>query len=134
MTPKYDRFELTLHGPATGNPFLEVQLEARFQLGNRFCIVPGFYDGDGCYRLRFLPTLEGTWEYVTRSNVPELDGKTGKVEVGPARPGSHGPVRVAKQFHFAYDDGTPFIPVGTTAYNWVNQAPEIVAQTWRTLE
>lgn len=133
MIPKYDRLELTLNGPAGGNPFLEVQLQARFQLGNRFCIVPGFYDGDGCYRLRFMPDEEGVWSYVTSSNVPALNGQAGTVEVGPARPGNHGPVRVAQTYHFAYDDGTPFYPVGTTAYNWVNQPPEIVAQTWRTL-
>ncbi len=133
MTPKYGRFELSLQGPSAGNPFLEVHLEATFQQGNTRCRVLGFYDGDGIYRIRFMPELEGEWTYVTRSNVPELDGKTGIVEVGPADAGCHGPVRVAKKYHFAHADGTPFIPVGTTAYNWVNQTPEIVAQTWKTL-
>jgi len=133
MTAKYDLFELTLEGPCEGNPFIETTLEAQFWLNDRVLTVPGFYDGDGLYRLRFMPDAEGEWRYQTASNIQCLDGIAGTVEVGPAKPGSHGPVRVHDRYHFAYDDGTPFLPFGTTAYNWVNQPPDIVAQTWETL-
>ena len=39
--------------------------------------VPGFYDGDGIYRVRFMPDNEGEWTYRTRSKTAALDGKTG---------------------------------------------------------
>lgn len=130
---KYSMFELTLNGPSSGNPFTEVDLRATFSYLNYKKVVSGFYDGDGVYKVRFMPDKEGSWEYVTSCNVSELDGKSGSFECIPALEGSHGPVRVKDRFHFAHDDGTPFFPVGTTAYNWTNQSPEIVEQTIKTL-
>jgi hypothetical protein len=61
-------YELSLTGPATGNPFLEVELRAIFRQGEREVRVNGFYDGDGTYKLRFLPDTTGAWSYTTRSN------------------------------------------------------------------
>jgi hypothetical protein len=43
--------------------------------------VAGFYDGDGTYRLRFMPTEQGRWHYTTHRNRPELDSKTGEFTV-----------------------------------------------------
>ena len=37
--------------------------------------VPGFYDGDGIYRIRFSPAVLGIWRWQTASNVEPLDGK-----------------------------------------------------------
>ncbi len=36
--------------------------------------------------------------------------------------GNHGPVRVRNTTHFAYEDGAPYIPIGTTAYAWTIRA------------
>ncbi|PTT76945.1 hypothetical protein DBR42_26110, partial [Pelomonas sp. HMWF004] len=44
-------FEVELKGPAEGNPFVDVQLTARFSDGAQTVEVEGFYDGDGVYRL-----------------------------------------------------------------------------------
>lgn len=68
-------FEIALDGVSTGKPFLEVDLSARFSRGDRALTVSGFYDGDGDYRIRFMPDQQGRWRYETRSNRPELDGK-----------------------------------------------------------
>ncbi len=130
---KYDRFELELNGPKTGNPFVDVALKASFTNGNDTFRIDGFYDGDGCYKIRFMPTKEGRYDYITTCNVSELDRVSGSFECVPARAGRHGPVRVHKTFHFAYDDGTPFYPVGTTAYNWTNQDRGTVELTLETL-
>ena len=63
-------FEMELHGPAEGNPFVDVSLSAEFSLleqpDARRINVPGFYDGDGTYRLRFMPDRQGVWQYTTR--------------------------------------------------------------------
>ena len=133
MTPQYGTFELHFRGPEDGNPFVDVILSAVFTYRNQRCYVPGFYDGDGVYRIRFMPTIEGKWHYVTHCNVPVMDEQSGSFVCGPAAAGQRGPVRVARQFHFAHDDGTPFYPVGTTAYAWTSQEPETVSQTLETL-
>ncbi|WP_327581569.1 DUF5060 domain-containing protein [Nonomuraea sp. NBC_00507] len=109
--------EIELTGPSDGNPFAEVELSARYTYRNRTVEAEGFYDGDGVYRIRFMPDREGSWEFVTRSNVPELDGYTGAFEATPAT--SRGPVR-AVGTRFEYADGTPHLSFGTTCYHWTH--------------
>ena len=52
-------FELVFTGPGMGNPFTEVELSSEFQCGEKRVIVPGFYDGDGLYKVRFIPDIQG---------------------------------------------------------------------------
>lgn len=125
--------EIGLKGPDTGNPFLDVSLSAVFDGPGKTIGAQGFYDGGGIYRLRFMPPLPGTWRYRTRSNAPTLDNKSGSFEVAPASPRNHGPVGVADTFHFAYADGTPYRPLGTTSYAWTHQPDAQCLQTLKTL-
>jgi len=127
-------FELSLDGPNDGNPYLDVTLSAQFSYQNRVLEPDGFYDGDGVYRVRFMPDTPGEWRYVTKSNVPDLDGHQGQFTCVAASEGNHGPVRVKDKFHFAYDDGTPFYPFGTTCYAWAHQGDELEEQTLETLK
>ena len=53
--------------------------------------------------------------------------------MSPPGPGNHGPVEVADRFHFAYRDGTRFLPIGTTAYAWTHQGAALEEQTLATL-
>lgn len=131
--PVYERFELELFGPADGNPYVEIALMATFTLGIREIVVPGFYDGDGIYRVRFMPPEQGEWRYVTEANTPVLAGKTGSFIATQPRACVHGPVRVRNQFHFAYDDGTPYAPFGTTCYAWTHQPLAMHDKTLETL-
>jgi hypothetical protein len=118
---QWDVFEASFPGPSSGNPFLDVELEATFQQKSRTVRVPGFYDGQGVYKVRFMPDTQGAWSYVVRANVPELDGQTGSFNATEPQPGVHGPVHVAHRYHFAYADGTPYLPFGTTCYAWTHQ-------------
>ncbi|MBZ3900215.1 DUF5605 domain-containing protein [Streptomyces griseiscabiei] len=130
---RWRTFELELHGPDHGNPFTDVALRAEFRHGDRSLTAHGFYDGEGTYRIRFLPDEEGTWTFRTTSNARSLDAITGSLHCGPARTGDHGPVRVHETFHFRHADGTRYQPVGTTAYAWTHQGEELEEQTLRTL-
>lgn len=125
QVPKWGIFELVLEGPSTGNPYLAIELDAEFRFhgnSNSTSIrVPGFYDGNGVYRVRFMPDREGEFTYITRSSAETLDGKTGTFKATEAERRSHGPVRVRNQFHFAYADGKPYFPFGTTCYAWTHQ-------------
>jgi hypothetical protein len=126
-------FELVLNGPETGNPFSDVTLSARFENGGRAFSIPGFYDGDGTYRIRFMPDTAGRWTYATSSNIPDLNAKTGGFDCVSPSKGNHGPVRVANRFHFAYADGTPFRLLGTTCYGWIHAEPRVREKTLLTL-
>jgi hypothetical protein len=130
---RWGLFELASRGPAFGNPFLDVQFRAEFRHQHRAIKVDGFYDGGGVYRLRFMPDTIGVWTYTTRSNSPELDGKTGQLTCVPPSKGNHGPVSVRNTSHFGYADGTPYFPVGTTCYAWAHQGEELEQQTLQTL-
>jgi Domain of unknown function (DUF5060)/Protein of unknown function (DUF4038)/Domain of unknown function (DUF5605) len=128
-------FELELTGPATGNPFQEVEFGARFAHKHRSIDVDGFYDGDGVYRVRFMPDTPGTWSYCTSSNVSSLAEKQGTFTCVPARSEcNHGPVRVANTYHFAHADGTPYKQIGTTCYAWTHQGDQLEQQTLETLQ
>ena len=118
---KYDVFELALKGPASGNPYLDVTITAEFTCGARREKVPGFYDNNGVYKIRFMPDEVGRWSYVVSSNDTALQGQRGIFECSKSRKEGHGPVRVRNQFHFAHDDGTAYLPFGTTCYAWTHQ-------------
>jgi hypothetical protein len=131
---RWGLFELALEGREDGNPFLDVQLCAEFRYENRVVHADGFYDGDGTWRVRFMPDALGAWSYVSRSNMPELDGRTGQFTCVEPSPGNHGPVSVRNTYHFAYADGTPYFQVGTTCYAWVHQGDALEEQTLATLK
>jgi len=80
-----------------------------------------------------MPDTPGRWTTVTRSNVDELDGVMGEFTCVEPSAGNHGPVGVRNTYHFAYADGTPYFPVGTTCYAWVHQGTAIEEQTLATL-
>jgi len=130
---RWSVFETSLSGPEAGNPFLEVKFGASFRIGYRVVDVEGFYDGGGTYRVRFMPDTPGEWSYVTRSNRPELDGKSGKFLCQAAARSNHGPVRVRNTYHFGYEDGTPYLPFGTTSYAWAHQGDKLEEETLNTL-
>ena len=126
-------FELEFKGPSSGNPFSEVYLSAEFHHLNRTLFCEGFYDGDGIYKIRFMPDEPGDWSYTTKSNQPSLDSKNGKFICTLHSGNNHGPVKVRNTYDFGYSDGTSFYPVGTTCYAWVHQPEELVNQTLATL-
>ncbi|MHC4556278.1 MAG: DUF5060 domain-containing protein, partial [Planctomycetota bacterium] len=127
-------FELSLKGPSGDNPFVDVQLSGEFRQNERVFRPEGFYDGNGIYRIRFMPDMPGRWSYVTKSNHRELDGKKGKFTCIEPSPGNHGPVRVQRTWHFEYADGTPYFQVGTTCYAWAHQGNAREEQTLATLK
>ncbi len=137
MTKEIERwgiFELTLHGPTDGNPFVDVEFSAQFRYKNRVVEPAGFYDGDGVYKVRFMPDTLGKWTYTTQSTCEALDGQTGSFVCVSPSSGNHGPVRVRNTFHFVYEDGSPYVQIGTTCYAWAHQGDDLEAQTLKTLE
>lgn len=130
---QWDTEEIVLRGPSEGNPYREVQLEARFTQGDRTMVVPGFWDGGDTYRIRFSPPTTGEWRYETQSSIPDLSGQSGVIAVTAPTGNNHGPVQVANTYYLHYADGTPYHQFGTTCYAWVHQTRELQEQTLKTL-
>ncbi len=73
--------------------------------------IPGFYNGDKEWVLRFCPPEEGVWEYLVFSSLSELAGKKGQVRVKPnTRVWQKGPIRISEDNpqQFTYADGSPY--------------------------
>ena len=77
--------------------------------------IPGFYDGNGTWKVRLSPTIEGDWSLVTRSSLPALDNRkvTFRCQPNPS-PAVHGGLIVDPDYprHFVYEDGTRFYLLG----------------------
>jgi hypothetical protein len=131
--PLWELFEFSVVYEKAGNPYTEVSFSATFRHRNRTLFAEGFYDGEGTYRLRFMPDSLGEWTFQTTSNVNELNGITGKFLCIKPLAGAHGPVGIRNTFDFGYADGTPYYPVGTTCYAWVWQGDTMVNKTLETL-
>lgn len=130
---KWGVFELSLEGPAEGNPYLDVTVSAVFKNGDKTVAVPGFYDGDGVYRVRFSPDRPGQWSYITKSDQAKLSGQSGSFTCVQPTAGNHGPVRPANTHYLEYSDGSPYYAVGTTSYQWTSVKQSIQEKTLETL-
>ncbi|MBQ9825451.1 MAG: DUF5060 domain-containing protein, partial [Solobacterium sp.] len=130
---KWSVFEITLEGPSEGNPFTEQYLNGIFSGRNECVITDGFYDGEGIYKIRFMPSYEGKYTFVLKGSFLNTP-LSGAFYVGAPDENNHGVVRVVNTHHFAYEDGTPYIPVGTTAYVWNLQSDELIQETLKSLE
>lgn len=125
---RWDILEVTLKGPEDGNPFVDQWVKGVFRGKNETVETMGFYDGQGVYKVRFMPSFQGEYTYETSGSFAEA-ATSGTFTVTPAKEGNHGPVRVANTYHFAYEDGTPYYSVGTTCYVWPHQPEEVRQKT-----
>ncbi len=131
---RWDVFEWVLTGPEAGNPFLDVNLNAQFRQGDRMIEVTGFYDGNGTYRIRFMPDSPGIWQGVSSSNKPDLTGQSCSFVCTDAEGDNHGPVIRDGRFGLRYADGSPYCCLGTTCYAWIHQGDEMAETTLKSLE
>lgn len=122
--PRWEMQEFVVAGRAlTGNPFRDAALVGEFTSpSGAVKVVDGFYDGGETWRLRFAPDEEGEWNYRLRGEGVEVHQR------GTLRctaPRGRGFIRVHPEspHAFAYDDGTPFFPMGDTCYGLHDDSP-----------
>lgn len=131
---KWDVFEVEVKGKSDGNPFLDYAVQGTFQGEQETVTVDGFYDGDGVYKVRFMPDREGIYTYRVWGSCME-EVVEGSFEVLPVTSEhNHGRVQVIDKCHLGYEDGTPYYSIGTTCYAWVNQTMELQEKTLETLQ
>ena len=100
---------------------------------NKSYDIIGFWSGGKEWRVNFAPPFTGKWKYSSTSPDRGLRNYDGTFEVIPwteseknANPVRRGFVRVRKSgetagHFFEYSDGTPFLWIGDTWWNWTNR-------------
>lgn len=95
--------------------------------------VPGFWDGLNTWKIRFAPPIPGIWKYETFSENKQMKGRKGQLEVSgwtreelEENPARRGFVIVNtneqnRGRYFTYTDGTPFLWIGDTWWDWTNR-------------
>lgn len=130
---KWGLFEIVCEGKEMGNPFVDVIITGSFLHEQERADVDGFYDGKGKYIVRFMPSFEGKYTFEVKGTFSDRIYR-GEFEVTEPGKNNHGMVRVANTFHFAYEDGTPYYPIGTTCYVWNLQDDERIEETLQSLK
>ncbi len=141
----WEVFEITLKSTAQAqNPYVEFLktgdqpfLTATFtgtdgRSQRKIIKVPGFWDGENTWKIRFTPPIDGTWKYETVSQDRKMNRKKGSITVSgwteeekninPARRGfmvvnGSDP---RKGRYFTYTDGTPVLWIADTWWDWTN--------------
>ncbi|WP_442512221.1 DUF4038 domain-containing protein [Novipirellula sp. SH528] len=93
---------------------VDVDVSAKFEnTAGQNLEVPGFYDGGTDYVIRFTPPTPGTWNYVTKSSLPAIDGKQGTLSVADAADGRKGGVVIDPKHsrRFRYENGDIYYPI-----------------------
>lgn len=133
--PVYGLFEVSF--PVTlayDNPFdsSSIQVDAEIQTPDGSTrTVPCFFDGDAGWKLRFTPSLAGSYSYRVTAKTPsaQAEAASGRFQVEPgAEPGF---VRVGKNSsrHFVFDNGDSYFPVGENM-GWVRWGGSSSLKTW----
>ena len=66
--------------------------------------MDGFYDGEGVYKVRYMPSFVELYTFEVTGSAIDGEVLTGKFQVTPASEENHGPIRVANTYHFAYEE------------------------------
>ncbi len=126
---QYETFELQFVGEVLTADYAVIPLVAEFTNSAESKKVYGFYDGEGVYKIRFLPEKPG--EYIWKvSGAVNAEGH----EICEAADGEHHGLVKAVDTHFEFEDGKLFVPFGTTVYALAHQENALVEQTLQTLK
>jgi Protein of unknown function (DUF4038)/Domain of unknown function (DUF5060) len=114
--PRWEPYEFSFGCDARlENPFqIGFAAEATGPGGSRLTL-PGFYDGNGTWKVRFTPAAEGEWSLLTHSEVPALNNRRASlICISNLASNTHGGLRVDPQYprHFVFEDGTRYFLMG----------------------
>lgn len=72
--------------------------------------IPGFYNGDSEWVVRFTPSTTGTWSAKSFSSIKKLSGRKITIEVSHSEQGEFGAIKINPEHkhHFIYENGLPY--------------------------
>jgi hypothetical protein len=132
--PKWSTYEISLTSDNYyANAYKDGSLTATFTgPGGVTKTVTGFWDGGNSFKVRFTPTVEGSWSYTTSSSDQGLNGNSGSFVAAALIAGRHGFLRIDPNYtnSFIWDDGVRYFMMGQTYYDWMQAAN--VNNNWKT--
>ena len=122
-------YELSLAADTSGmaNPFAQ-SFKAIVEGPDATYRVDGFYSGGDVFKIRYMPTKEGEYKVLVKSEISTLNDVTDVFTVLPPTKGDHGPA-VIRGTRFRYADGSRLFIAGTTAYVWHHRPAEVRDQS-----
>ena len=69
VVERWGILELTLTGKTDGNPFTDCSIRGRFSGDREDVTVSGFYDGNGIWKIRFMPSSRHSWFCAGKASV-----------------------------------------------------------------
>ncbi len=115
------------------NPYMETSVKAVFTGPDKQQqTVTGFWNGKNNFIIRFAPSLEGIWTYVTESKDAGLNNQKGSLTCVKNNREQHGFLRRDEtyRYHFKWDDGTRYFLMGQTYYDLLANA--MAGDRWKT--
>ena len=92
---KWDVLEVTVEGHSDKNPFVDYEIQGIFTGKHETVTVDGFYDGEGVYKVRYMPSFVELYTFEVTGSAIDGEVLTGKFQVTPASEENHGQIRVA---------------------------------------
>jgi len=131
---QYEMFELTFLGEEPEESEVKIDLQAEFTTETEKIAVPGFYAGNGVYKIRFYPREAGNVSWKVTGLPKQCSAMAEGQEICElASEHSKGIVR-AKGLHFFHDNGKNYKPFGTTIYGMISQEMDLIDTTMETLK
>ena len=110
---KWDVLEVTVEGHSDKNPFVDYEIQGIFTGKHETVTVDGFYDGEGVYKVRYMPSFVELYTFEVTGSAIDGEVLTGKFQVTRKS--------IRKVLRFAYEDGKPYYSIGTTCYVWAER-------------
>ncbi len=111
------------------DPVASAKFDVIFKKDKSEMIVPGFWDGENIWHVRFALPAEGTWSFTTvfsdtaDSGLHNISGTINVTKYsGDLAIYKHGFIKVdPNKKYFVYNDGTPFFYLGDTHWNFLTE-------------
>jgi hypothetical protein len=111
---QWDMLEISLEAESQSADLVDVELSAKMtHESGKTMDVSGFWNGDASYLIRFTPPLAGRWNYRTKSDRRDLDGRRGMITALGPRDDRKGAVVVSAKSprRFRYQNGDSYYPI-----------------------
>lgn len=122
---QYHMYEIEIQEMPPEVSQVEVMLYGEFTCGETTITVPGFYAGNGIYKIRFLPQNTGLYRWKIKG-IFEGEGQEECFSSGDEI--HHGLAR-ADGTSIRFEDGELYRPFGTTVYGLIHQKKDLIVQT-----
>ena len=86
---KWDVLEVTVEGHSDKNPFVDYEIQGIFTGKHETVTVDGFYDGEGVYKVRYMPSFVELYTFEVTGSAIDGEVLTGKFQVTPASEENH---------------------------------------------